>query len=47
MFQAARDGLRLRDDGFALPDFIHALMVNFSRARGNVFCKLAEKISFV
>ena len=37
----------LGDDGFVLPDFVHALMVNFSGGRGNVFCRLAEKFSFV
>ena len=47
MFQAARDGLRLRDGGFFLPDFVHAAMVNFPAADGNAFCRLAEKNLFV
>ena len=42
MIQAARDKLRLRDDGGALPDFVHAVMVNFSNARGNAFSGLAQ-----
>ena len=45
MLQAARDHLRLRDDGFLLPDFFHAAMVSFFGAVGNGFCVRASAVS--
>ena len=47
VLQAARDNLRLRDDGFVLPDVVHAPMVNFPAADDKAFCRLAEKNRFV
>jgi hypothetical protein len=36
MLMAAHQNFRMRNGGFALPDFFHAPMVNFSASDGNL-----------